>query len=86
VLEAEYAGVVTNMQGGQSAGFSASTKVNREDFGLTWNVALEQGGWLVGKDIKIAIDLEILSAATQVEEQAEAEANLTEREAQRISA
>lgn len=86
VLEAEYAGVVGNMQGGKSAGFSATTKIDREAFGLTWNVALEQGGWLVGKDIKIEIDLEIVSAAEQVSEQAEVEAELTEREAERVSA
>jgi polyisoprenoid-binding protein YceI len=86
VLDAEYAGVVTNMQGGRSAGFEASTKINREDFGLTWNVALEQGGWLVSKDIKIEVDLEIVSAAEQASEQADAETELTEREAERVSA
>jgi polyisoprenoid-binding protein YceI len=86
ILDAEYAGTVRNMQGGTSAGFSATTKINREDFGLTWNVALEQGGWLVGKDIKIEVDLEVVSAAEQVAEQAEAEAEMTERDAERASA
>ena len=38
--------------------FSARTKVNREDFGITWNVALEAGGVLVSKDIQIEIELE----------------------------
>ena len=76
VLDAEYAGAVANMKGGLSAGFSATTKINREDFGLTWNVALEQGGMLVSKDIKIAIDLEVVSEAAQAEAQAEAEAEL----------
>jgi len=42
VLDAEFAGVVPNMQGGERAAFSASTKIDREAFGLTWNVALEQ--------------------------------------------
>lgn len=86
VLEAEYAGTVTNMQGGKSAGFSAKTKIDRENFGLTWNVALEQGGWLVSKEIKIEIDLEVLSAAQDVEAQAEAEAELDTQEAQRATA
>jgi polyisoprenoid-binding protein YceI len=81
ILEAEYGGAVTNMQGGRSAGFSATTRVDREDFGLTWNVALEQGGWLVGKDIKIEIDLEVVSSAVEAEEQAEAESQMNEREA-----
>jgi polyisoprenoid-binding protein YceI len=61
VLDAEYAGSVANMNGGTSAGFSASTKINREDFGLTWNVALESGGVMVSRDIKIGIDLEVTS-------------------------
>jgi len=38
--------------------FSATTKINREDFGITWNVALEAGGLLVSKEIQIEIDLE----------------------------
>jgi polyisoprenoid-binding protein YceI len=56
VLEAEYLGVVTSMQGGRHAGFAATTRLNREDWGLTWNVGLESGGWLVGKDITLTID------------------------------
>ena len=63
VLDAEFGGIVPNMQGGQRAAFSATTKINREDFGLTWNVALEQGGWLVGKEIKIEIDLAVVAPA-----------------------
>jgi polyisoprenoid-binding protein YceI len=86
VLKAEYAGTVTNMQGGKSAGFSATTKINREDFGLTWNVALEQGGLLVSKDIKIEIDLEAMSSAAEVTAEAEAESEMDEREAARASA
>jgi len=57
VLHASFAGTVPNMQGGMRAAFSASAKINREDFGLTWNVALEQGGWLVSKDIKVEMDI-----------------------------
>ncbi len=61
VLEAEYAGSIPNTKGGRSAGFSARTRFNREDFGLTWNVALESGGVMVGKEIKVEIDLEVVS-------------------------
>jgi polyisoprenoid-binding protein YceI len=39
---------------------SATTKINRKDFGLTWNSALETGGVLVGDDVKITIDLEAI--------------------------
>ena len=86
VLEAEYAGTVANMQGGHSAGFSARTTIDREDFGLTWNVALEQGGWLVSREIRIGIDLEVVSAAAEGADQAEAEARLSEEQAARASA
>ena len=61
-LEAQVDGIVPNLQGGRRAAFSASTKINREDWGLTWNVGLETGGWLVGKELKIDIDLALLAA------------------------
>ncbi|MCA1570566.1 MAG: YceI family protein [Chloroflexi bacterium] len=80
VLDAEFAGVVPNMQGGERAAFSASTKIDREAFGLTWNVALEQGGWLVSKDIKIEIDVAAVSSAEEATAQVEAETELRERE------
>ena len=44
-------------------GATAKTKVNRKDFGLHWNVALEAGGFLVGDDIEIAIDVELIRQA-----------------------
>ena len=65
VLEAEYAGIVPNMQGGQRAAFSATTKINRDEFGLNWNVALEQGGWLVSKDIKVEMDIAAVAETAQ---------------------
>jgi polyisoprenoid-binding protein YceI len=46
--------------GGERAGFSATGRIKRSDFGLTWNQALEAGGLLVGDDIKIALDVELL--------------------------
>ena len=48
--------------GGERLGFSATTKIKRSDFGLTWNQALETGGVLVGDEIKISIDLELVKA------------------------
>ena len=45
------------MDGSRRAGFSARAKINRKDWGLDWNVALETGGWLVGDEIKLDIDL-----------------------------
>jgi polyisoprenoid-binding protein YceI len=57
-LEVSFEGSVRDPWGGDRAIFSARTKVNREDFDITWNVALEAGGLLVSKDISIEIDLE----------------------------
>jgi polyisoprenoid-binding protein YceI len=74
VLKAEFGGIVPNMQGGQRGAFSASGRINREDFGLTWNVALEQGGVLVSKEIKIEIDLAVVSSVEAGRDEAEAEA------------
>ena len=74
VLDAEFAGIVPNMQGGERAAFSATTKINREDFGLTWNVALESGGLLVSKDIKIEIDIAAVSGVEAAAKQSKVEA------------
>lgn len=48
--------------GGERAGFTASGKLKRSDFGLTWNQLLETGGLAVGDDIKIALDVELVKA------------------------
>ncbi len=66
-FDAEFLGLYQSMAGARRAGFHATAKINREDFGLTWNVALESGGWLVGKDIKIEIDLAVEEAAKVAE-------------------
>jgi polyisoprenoid-binding protein YceI len=57
-LDLEYQGAIVDPWGGQRAAFSASTKINREEFGLTWNQALETGGVLVGKDVSIDLEVE----------------------------
>lgn len=63
VFEVEYGGKGTNPWGVEVYGFEAEAKINREEFGLTWNAALETGGVLVGKDIKIKVELELNPAA-----------------------
>ncbi len=60
VLDVEYAGRAKSPWGTFSAGFTASTTINRKDWGLTWNKGLETGGVLVGDEIKITIELEIV--------------------------
>jgi polyisoprenoid-binding protein YceI len=47
--------------GNTRVGASATTKINRKDFGLTWNQALETGGVLVGDEIKITVDVELVA-------------------------
>jgi polyisoprenoid-binding protein YceI len=46
--------------GTEVAGLTATTTLNRKDFGLNWNVALETGGWLVGETVKVEIDVEAI--------------------------
>ncbi|NMB68419.1 MAG: YceI family protein [Chloroflexi bacterium] len=60
VLETEYNGQAKSPWGSTSAGFTANTKINRKDWNLVWNQALETGGMLVGDEIKIHIELEIV--------------------------
>lgn len=60
ILETEFNGMSQSPWGFSSAGFSASTHINRKDWGLTWNMALETGGVLVSDDIRINIELEII--------------------------
>lgn len=58
-FEVEFGGKGKNPWGVDVYGFEAEAKINREAFGLTWNAALETGGVLVGKDIKIKVELEL---------------------------
>jgi len=57
-LAVTFEGYARDPWGGDRAVFSARTKVNREDFDITWNMAVETGGVLVSKEIQIEIDLE----------------------------
>ncbi len=62
VLSATYEGKIRDLEGKERAGFSARTKIDRRDFGLVWNQALEAGGLLVGNEISIAIEAEAVQA------------------------
>jgi polyisoprenoid-binding protein YceI len=59
-LDVEYIGQVNTPFGDTRTGFTATTKINREDFGLTWNMALEAGGWLVSKDVTLSLEAEAI--------------------------
>jgi polyisoprenoid-binding protein YceI len=62
VLETTLGGIVPGMQGGRLAAFEAHTKIKRTDWGLNWNKAIETGGWVVGDEIRIDLDLEAVQA------------------------
>jgi polyisoprenoid-binding protein YceI len=63
-LWVESAGIVVDPWGMQRAGFSATTRIKRKDFGLTWNAPLETGGFAVGDDITITLELELLRSTS----------------------
>ena len=58
-LTGEFGGVITDDYGRTKAGASASTTINRQDFGVSWNAALEAGGFTLGDDVTITIDLQV---------------------------
>lgn len=57
-LDAVYEGRGRDPWGGERVSFAAETTIDRRDFGLTWNQALESGGMLVSHDVKVAIDIQ----------------------------
>jgi polyisoprenoid-binding protein YceI len=61
--EVVYEGQGADPWGNVRAGFSATATINRKDFGLTWNVALETGGIMVGDQVKISVELETIRQA-----------------------
>ena len=63
VLDVTSHGRAKDPWGGQRAGFEATTKIKRSDFGLTWNQVLEAGGVVVGDEIKISIDAQLVQQA-----------------------
>jgi polyisoprenoid-binding protein YceI len=60
VLDVRELGTVRDPWGGERAGYSATTRINRHDYGLNWNQALETGGVLVGEDVTIDLDVELV--------------------------
>lgn len=60
VLDAEYAGQMRDPYGNLRAGFSATTMINRKDFGVSWGAILETGGLALGDEVTIRLDLEAI--------------------------
>ncbi len=61
-FDVEFLGFYPAMDGARRAGFSAQAKVDRKDWGLDWNVALEAGGWLVGSTISLNVEVALQEA------------------------
>jgi polyisoprenoid-binding protein YceI len=62
VLDVTSHGFSKDPWGGERTGFSAKTAVSRKDFGLLWNQILETGGFAVGDDVKITLDVELVKS------------------------
>ena len=59
VLDADLKGIIKDPWGGTRAGFKASTTIDRYDYNLTYNTALETGGFLIGKEVEIEINIQL---------------------------
>lgn len=63
VLEVRNEGAGSDPWGNERIGFSASTRINRTDYGLEWNVALEAGGVMVSEEVKVSLDVQLVRPA-----------------------
>jgi len=59
-LDVEFGGVMTDPWGNKKAGFTINGKINRKDFGLNWNAALEAGGVLVSEEVRISCEVQLM--------------------------
>jgi len=73
-LHAGFNGEGTDSWGNRRIGFSADGRLSRKDFNLTWNQALEAGGFILGDDVKLDIDVEAVPARSPAETDAEVHA------------
>lgn len=64
-LQGEYLGTNRSPYGFRVAGFSATTRINRSDFGLNWNAALETGGVMVADEVKVTLEIEAIEQPAQ---------------------
>lgn len=59
-LEVEFGGIAKDPWGNTKAGFTVTGKINRKDFGLNWNAALETGGFLVSDDVQLLAEIQLI--------------------------
>lgn len=61
-LTVQFGGIIIDPWGNEKAGFTVTGKINRNDWGLVWNTAMETGGLLVGEEVKISCEVELINA------------------------
>ena len=76
-LDLEPGGETTDPYGNRKVGGTLTGTINRSDWGLTWNVPLDSGGWLVSEKIGLEIDLQVAESKEAIEEEAAAEAQIS---------
>jgi polyisoprenoid-binding protein YceI len=64
-LPVEFLGFMKDARGNERAGFAIATTINRKDYGIVWNRALDEGAVLLGEDVKVSIDLEVIKKAAE---------------------
>ena len=62
-LDVEFGGVITDPWGNTRAGFTINGKINRKDYGLSWNAVTETGGLVAGNDVRIHVEVELIKQA-----------------------
>ncbi len=77
VLDYEHGGDLQDPFGNRKVGGSLAGTVKRSEWGLTWNVPLDSGGWLVSDNIKLEIDVQLAETKEAVAEEAKAEAEIS---------
>jgi polyisoprenoid-binding protein YceI len=66
-LDVEFGGIAKDPYGNEKAGFTISGKINRSDWGLVWNAAIETGGFVVSDEIKISCDIQLINKGDKEE-------------------
>jgi polyisoprenoid-binding protein YceI len=61
----EFAGISRDPWGNEKAGFSIMGEINRKDFGISWNTPLETGGVLIGEEVQIRVELQLVKTNLQ---------------------
>jgi polyisoprenoid-binding protein YceI len=61
-LKVQFGGIINDPWGNEKAGFTVTGKINRNDWGLVWNTAIETGGLMVGEEVKISCEVELTNA------------------------